>query len=87
MFSEYKTDLASAAEVNDVVGGTTLEVGAAGGVEVAVGVAEVAGAVGVACVAAASGPVCPAVEAVPACLDLGEVWDEPLSESSELQYW
>ena len=61
-----------------MVGSTAQEVGA-------VGMAEVAGAVGAACVAAASGPVCPVVEAVPACLDLGEVWDEPLSESSELR--
>ena len=81
-----KADQASAADVDGAVGGTAQEVGAAGGVEVAVGVAEVAGVVGLACVVAAPGSVCPAVDAVPACLDLGEVWDKPLSESSELRY-
>ena len=62
------------------------EVGVAGGVEVVVGVTEVAGAVGSACAFIASASICTSVDVAPACLDLGEVWDEPLSESSELRY-
>ena len=62
------------------------EVEAAGGAEVAVGAAEVAGAVGSACAVATSGSICASVVVAPTCLDLREVWDEPLSESSELRY-
>ena len=84
-----KDDQASAADVDGAVGGTAEEVGAAGGVEVAVGAAEVAGAVGSAGASVASISFCTSVdslvlaESASVCLALGEVWDEPLSESSE----
>src|SRR4051812_1331790 len=72
-----------------VVGGAAEEVGSVGGAEVVVGAPEVIGAVGSACASAASAsfrtsadsPVL--AESASACSALGEVGDEPLSESSE----
>ena len=63
------------AEADVIIGVTAQEVGAVDGAELAVG--EVASA----CAVVASGSDCASEDVAPARLDLGDVWDEPLSES------